>query len=423
MVFRIGIDNCNDSNLFLRALSGKFETELGKCAWNYAPFKARKGTCIFLGFMDINLHKAFSVYIHYKVKGCIESLEIKSMEDKEVEGEFQKLISDIVSETMKSYKTGKKKVFRFNVESFVSFSKYSSEMFDINFVSDNISSISCCIECYGKNDGMYMLQIKRARFLDMLSILTNLPFYECELKENHEDTGEEIYYLEDNFIEGYPCNDKYVLLPTYGKVILEKIMKYSKEIDDEDIEKLLNAAKHFHAGRKFDAQINDLINLKVIDTGDMIFEERNITSVTGVCDCIFEMAVVSYISALEVLAGIMYPDEGKKCEYCGQTRYSISARVKKLLFRYLDKGLAKIIHSFYSSRSKFLHVGRSLKSIYTGMTIPQLDKNSQSGMEMHQDISIILLREYVGYCARCIIREKILNDDSVIIYKVDSDKS
>ena len=39
---------------------------------------------------------------------------------------------------------------------------------------------------------------------------------------------------------------------------------------------------------------------------------------------------------------------------------------------------------------------------------------------MHQDVPLIMLREYVGYCARCVIREKFLEDKSVMIYQKES---
>ena len=374
MKFKVAINNCDDSNLFLRALSGKFETKLGKCAWNYTPFKARKETRIFLGFMDINLHTVFQVYIHYKHRGCVDILEIKNKDGDEVEDKFQQIIKDVVEDTLKSYKEGEIKLYRFNIESFRALSNYNSEKFTIIPISDTIASISCCVECYGENDGIYMLIIKKQRFLDLLSVLTNLPFYNSQLKGIMEKKREELYYSDDNYIDDYPCDEQYVLLPRFGKYILEKVMTYNKEIDDENIIKLVNAAKHFHAGRKFDAQINDLLKLELINSSEIAVKKRDLINATGVCDCIFEMTVVSYISALEVLASILYPNEGEECDYCGQVKYSISARVKKLLFRYFDENLAKIIHGFYSSRSKFLHLGKPLKNVYTGMTIPQLDK-------------------------------------------------
>lgn len=167
---------------------------------------------------------------------------------------------------------------------------------------------------------------------------------------------------------------------------------------------------HFHAGRKFDAQINDThIPQEVEITKSRVEIEliprENLINARQVNANIQEMATVSYISALEVLSTIVYDSTVERCSNCNQNVYSISSRVKDLLHKYLPKHTAKQVHKYYSSRSKFLHEGKLLTHTYIGNTIPQLDCNSESGCVVPCEIPLKNLREYVSFCIRGAVKE------------------
>ena len=412
MIIDLQLETNEESNNFLRALWNNFREQLGKCAWICMPYKYSNDNKIFLGLMSCNLTEPLSVYVWYKKRGVIDKLEFVANNDEELPEDTQKRINEVVNSTKKSYNDYKRQWIRCDVKSLAEFSAYSSDFFKIRPVDKRISSINIQVECYGEKDGEYIWRIKRKRLLNILSVLTNLPFYSCELNENNiTDVAEEVFY--EDYIDGYSCKDGVILLVPYAKDIINQILKYNKTIEDESIIKLLSAASHFHAGRKFDAQIFDW-DIDVIEIKDekglhIIPQKSEFAIGLDVCDNLYEMAVISYISALEVISTIVYPESADRCSQCGQLLYSISRKVKDLLIKYLGEDNGKQVHKYYSSRSKFLHTGHMLSHIYVGVSIPQLEVNSEVGVELIQEVPLLNLREYVGYCIRCVIKDFFIN--------------
>lgn len=408
MVINLVLDSNIKSNLFLRALWSNFREICGNCSWIYMPYRENENNRIFLGLMSANLEETMSVYVWYKVKGVIDKLEFLTSDGDELEEETQKMVENVINRTKEIYLTPFEKNFRCCIKSITAISLYKTDLYEICPIDNNVSSIILNIKCFGEKDGKYIFQIKLKRFLDVLSVLTNLPFYTCELYEHNNTELEEMYYGNDDFIDGYPCENGLIKLPLYGKKILNAMMLYDKDIENENVFKLLNTARLFHAGRKFEEQLScDAITIgeKTEDALYIGLQKNEFVTAFEVCDNLYEMAIISYISALEVISTIVYPEGAQRCSQCGQLIYSISHKVKDLLMKYLGEFLGKEVHKFYTSRSKFLHAGQSLSHTYIGTSIPQLAVNSKCGAEVVYEVPLLNLREYVGYCIRCVIKE------------------
>lgn len=412
MLIHIPFENNKESNLFLRALCSEFRERCGKCAWQYMPYRVPQENLVCLGIMSINRESNVTVSVRYKKRGVIEKLEFTDGDGKELSIEMQKLINNVIDQVKEKYKQPNNSFVQFSVKSLAEFSGYSTENFSIHPIGNCSSSIIFRVEGYDNKDRQYIGEIKRKRICDIMSVLTNLPLYSGSVGNNPDQHMEEVFWEEDDYIDGYPIKNGYVLLPTYAISFIDMILCNDKEVVDDKLYKLLNAAGHFHAGRKFDSQITDRVLFTSMRREEdtiylgVVDNENNIED--DVLNNIYEMAIVSYISTLEVLATIVEESEPVKCECCGQLVYSISNKVKTLLIKYFGEFQGKEIHKYYASRSKFLHTGRRLSRTYVGVSIPQLDSNSISGAELIEEISLLNLREYVGYCFRGVIKEYFL---------------
>ena len=410
MIVDIKLKENNESNMFLRALWANLDKKYGKCAWYFKPYKDSKKNIIYLGQMDIGLKGFYDVYIHYKKRGVIDKIEFHSHHKKDLNN-VDKELNEIIKETIKNFKKTSNRYLKIIISSFNSISSYYSDFFVIKPCCEyGLSSITLKIESYGDKDAKFVFDSQIRKILDLLSVLTNQPFFFSKKHSNIDEYNDyEIFNNDDEFIDGYPIKDEKLIIPKYGKNIINQVLS-NYNVENVNIKKLLNAAMHFHAGRKFEAQINDVYTPREVKaTEDYVHIElvaREIFINTRmVIPNIQEMATVSYISALEVLSTIVYDGTAERCSKCNQYMYSISSKVKDLLYKYLPEHVAKQIHKYYNSRSKFLHEGKLLTHTYTGTTIPQLDCDHESGCVVPDEILLINLREYVSFCIRGVIKE------------------
>lgn len=414
MIVDIKLKENNESNMFLRALWANLDKKYGKCAWHFKPYKDGKSNIIYLGEMDIDSGGFYDVYIHYKTRGVVDKIEFNSHHKKE---EFLKNVdqelNEIIKETIENFKNTSNTYLKTIISSFNSISRYYSDFFAIKPCCEyGLSSITLKIESYGREDAKFVFDSQIKKILDLLSVLTNQPFF-FSFSEKHSNIDKynngEIFNNDDEFIDGYPIEDEKLIIPKYGKNIINQVLS-NYNVENVKMKKLLNAAMHFHAGRKFDAQINDVYTLHEIERSEdhvqfKAIPRENFINTNMLIPNIQEMATVSYISALEVLSTIVYDSTAERCSKCGQYIYSISSKVKGLLDKYLPEHIAKQIHKYYNSRSKFLHEGKLLTHTYTGTTIPQLDCNHESDCVVPHEILLINLREYVSFCIRGVIKE------------------
>lgn len=414
MVFDLDLKNERESNSFLRALWSNFSEKYGKCAWQYMPNKNGKKKTIFLGFMDIGIQYTFLVYVCYERKSAIKKIGfVSEINDKKNLMEITNQFKNIIEETKKLVNHPKTTNLRVAILSYSPIASYHSNYFTINPCKNGLSEVSLRIDSYGDNDAKLVFQVKVERLLNILSALTNLPFNISDMHKNVTTYKYEEEFGESDFIDGHSIKNEHIVIPEYGKKLIDNIIKLDIDIDDDLTKKLLNAVMHFHAGRKFDAQINDVCffnstkktEVKNNYIMNFLCRDKRLLNAREVSTNILEIATVSYISALEVLSTIVCNSKAERCEKCGQLTYGISSRVKNMLYKYFDEPVAKQIHGYYNSRSKFLHEGKLLTYPYIGVSIPQLDCNSISGCKVNSEIPLINLREFTSYCIRKVIKE------------------
>lgn len=407
MRIRLDMDSKKKSNMFLRSLWSNFYTKTGNCAWNYFPYKIGKENKIILGHMSTGIG-LYSVVVYYKDKGVIKELEFLNSDDTEICENEQTQIKEIIEISKKTYESLNESFFACTVQSFFSLSNNDSEYYSIQSVDDGRANISMQVLNYGIKDGQYIFQKKIRRFLDVLSILTNVPFYFADRIIKEKEIREIKYYEDDEYIDGYPVADENLLLPRYAKIILDKVVKFEEDDNDDQLLKLLRACKHFHSGRKYDALLLDLV-IPAESSEKRKALRTKLMNARDVCDNSYEMAVVSYFSSLEVLSTIVYEESKERCKTCNQLNFRISARVKDLLIKYLGEDMGKYLHKYYASRSQFLHTGNSLTSPYIGTTIPQLVVDNAVNVELIFEVPLLNLREYVSYCIRRVIKDYFLS--------------
>jgi hypothetical protein len=191
-----------------------------------------------------------------------------------------------------------------------------------------------------------------------------------------------------------------------GKELIDRLVNASELSDSE--EKFVRACHHYHVARQQDALVNDrLIDLGSEQTAANEYTLSVDTDPRIVAAAQFgsrsqELAIVLYMSAIEVVS-LIEAEAPKSCPNCGQGMHRVSARVVDLVHR-LMPGVEHEFKYLYGKRSKYLHEGLILTDdSYTGITIPTLDPNSESGVSQ-RTVPVINMREWVGYMLRQILK-------------------
>lgn len=180
--------------------------------------------------------------------------------------------------------------------------------------------------------------------MSFLSLETNAPYMWQEHTEKHGRMLEtEIFHTDNNFIDGVPIVDNYIVLSKEGKLFLDKILN-PDERDDENLDLFLKACHHFYTAKRYDSMVPDYYSsdLLVVDVkkkypNDSLDRELSISLSRGESNT--EIATTLYLSALEVLTLINYKDEN--CSSCGQPKFQISKRVRSLVSHYLNDQVAQ----------------------------------------------------------------------------------
>ncbi|WP_219623432.1 hypothetical protein, partial [Vibrio parahaemolyticus] len=107
----------------------------------------------------------------------------------------------------------------------------------------------------------------------------------------------------------------------------------------------------------------------------------------------------------------LFPYDNASCAECSQKVFSIRRRVLELVRRYHPDHLVKFFDKYYQDRSKYLHAGSfSSSSNYYGVTIPQLDPNSESGCHMQTSVFPMNLRDFTSFIFRQVSQDRELTN-------------
>ncbi|GMG75483.1 hypothetical protein ShirakiTB12_39510 [Priestia megaterium] len=413
MEIHIGTKNIKDSNDFLRCLWAEVSKEFGKCAWIYAPHKQLNKNGIFFGFMDIGVESELSVSITYEKKGTIKNLYF------ELEGELQTIPKsmELHHRIKKVVKIAKSKVGNYNTFQYAPvifthrpLASYKGNYFQTKIVKENLTKVEFQIQGYDSNQASGKATKKLKQIMDFLCVETNAPFWEDKyINEPQKTLDKEIFQVDEDFIEGTPAINNYIVLSKEGKRILDKIICPDKQ-ESADLQLFLKACNHFHTARKYDSGLfNSIEEDQLVVKGNADFQDldRELAISRRRGDSYTEIATTLYLSALEVITLTNLKEE--KCNCCGQSKFQISKRVKNLVSKYMNDSVAKKLIDYYDKRSKYLHAGIQLiNDEPTISSIPLLDMEDKTGCKVPIQVSLLNLREYVSYCLRKFYKENLL---------------
>lgn len=131
---------------------------------------------------------------------------------------------------------------------------------------------------------------------------------------------------------------------------------------------------------------------------------------------IITMAAMSYLSALETAS----TPEGKTetCKTCGNVIYKISARVEKMVSKYINPETGREFKELYNLRSKFLHAGKLSCENYYITARPFIDPATGSGLTDYgfitcrvngklMTVGVHNIQELTTYVLRCWYQDKL----------------
>ncbi|GGW99951.1 HEPN domain-containing protein [Salegentibacter mishustinae] len=370
-----------ETNEFLRCLWYRLRSNFDKLAWNFNPVKIGEAQTIFLGFIDLGAisHKSTptSISCTYSKKGCIAELIWENNALKN-QTEFEKKFDKSVDEALSFNEYKKDIVLKYSLDEKISFKKFEGENFTIEK-----NELRFKIKAYDKTDyatfGMSNCDIIISYLsMDTLEFITFKNSGIAQLRESNEeeftlvniDSGEETSSINSN--------DKIRELEVSKEfgVLIDEFL--NKNIDyDNPNSNLDKSIKAFRQG--------------------LFFEEISYTDFDLDFSAL-EYASIKYMTALEIIS--IEDIEPERCNNCGQQKFSIAKRVKKLVSDATgNQEAVKLINKYYSIRSRFVHNGDLLSSRnYNGSSLPLLSVNGSDGVIQQTPLINQFLKVLVKDC-------------------------
>ncbi|MEP0873184.1 hypothetical protein NDA01_25820 [Trichocoleus desertorum AS-A10] len=414
--------NLLESNNFLRALWAELRNRFCKCAWSYQPIKEGNLKTIFLGWVDINQEQAIDISLTYSQKTIVNGIHFGEWCSQPIDeaSELGQQLKDAVNKAYQRRNNPDTHMLQVPVSSiYSSLAPYSGQWFEISPDQNPISLLSIKIRAFDNIDAEVEFLRISSCLLDVLSVETNSLFWLSGQGDRQDITsGMEsekstcpkvnTYVSDEKWLDDIPKCNGYLLISSQAVQFLDRILS-KNELSSEE-KNFIRSCHHFHVAREQDALIYD----RLVSSGEQNHEDGtttlflqehprfNLASILS--RRAEEIATVLYMSAIEV-ASTIDSNSPERCATCNQEQYKISARVVDYVKKYLaleeDHPLLKVFKSHYEKRSKYLHAGAVLRDhSYTGITIPQLDPSSDSGVSQKTSVLVTNLRDWIGYMLR-----------------------
>ena len=375
ITFGVGLKSNKETNEFLRCLWSRMAVMFGKVAWLYLP--ARINNTIIVGQADIGKNGALDVWIHYKQRGCLSSIEFRPPENMDI-AELNGQLKQCINEAFQYEKFKEKHYAKGYLDKNISFSKRVGKNFAIEG-----NEVVLKVYGYDKKDcfslsKVQLLQACHLLTFDTLRYITLKGTLIEEIREKHNFRTSLVDSETDEVIGVMETNKMYQNLE-----VTDNMAKY---IDDY-LERSYGYEEHF---TNFDKSV------QLFAQG--VRNEELSRIVMGSPEPYAEQAIVNYMSAMEVIT--LNDKEPEKCEHCGQMKYSIVRRVTDLAEK-ISEGLGVIVKCYYGDRSGYVHNGFLLSSnSYLGRSIPvmSISKNSREGMIKQVSAVPNKLKEMVKEC-------------------------
>lgn len=368
------------SNRLLRALWASLRQEFGNLGWCYQPVRDGDNRQIYFGLADISILSPILVGVTYKQRGIISHI---LFEDKFAD-KSDPIISRIES-CVRTAETANESDFFMTSEIIMPSGYLFQDLNELNIFSlltiGNRTSLTLGFSAFDKYDAEHNFNLCARPIVDVLSAFSNLFFGISKPNFSSSSCLDDVqrpeYNLGVDWIDGYPMIDGKIAMPDH---CLKLIRDIARNNINKDKQLILDACHHFHSARSLEQQACD-------------FSRTETSS---------EMAMVLYISCLEVLSSINAPSP-ETCRTCSQPKYRISTRVEEFVAHHLGAYPADMVKNIYNERSKYLHTGRLLSSRSATRTIiPQLDSSANNGVRSPISTLHINLREFTSYCIRAV---------------------
>ncbi|ELA7385320.1 hypothetical protein Q9F31_000355 [Vibrio alginolyticus] len=367
-----------ESNLYLRCLYANLRRVFGKCAWFFNPSKHGESQSIRVGSIDLGKsYPTQTLSIKYAQKGVIKELELSNTfepNDKGFDQELYEIASTVVVTDVEDFV-----VFAILDTIDVPMANYCSDYFSLTCDENGKNLLSVKVSAFDDPDAAVLAGKFINRICDFLSVSLNTYVRAANLticKNLPYVTNDELFSGSLDWIDDHPCVSEKLTLAKYQVLIIDDILQERIKLT------FLNACSHF----------NNAANLlKSYSTQDVN---------------LIDTAAVLYVSALEVCSSI-FPYDNTTCSECSQKVFSIRRRVLELVKIYYPEHLVKFIDKYYQERSKYLHAGSfSSSGNYYGLSIPQLDPNSESGCHMQVSVLPLNLRDFTSFIFRKISQDR-----------------
>lgn len=358
--FGIGLKDYKASNDFLRCLWSRMTLAFGEIAWQYMPMRSKN--TIFLGTVCVGQDLSLHVSLHYKMKGCLSSIDFVPSGFRD-EMPLRAILKRCIDEALCYKQYVEPHFVSCNLDKNVTFKKKCRK----NFIVDG-NKITLRIESFGGHDtkSMFKAQVQQVCNLltfDTLKYISITGTLMEEIRSNHNIQSR-------------------IVLESEGKV--EKEDYYDKNRMFRDLDLSDEMADYINDYMERPYLYEDHFTTFDVSTqmfAEGIKNEELSNVVIGLPSPYAELAITNYMSALEIIT--IKDMEPTKCNCCGQMTYSIARRVRNLAAKTFTDG-DSFVNTFYGNRSKYVHTGALLSSNnYTCCSIPLMSKHSQSGT-IHQ---------------------------------------
>lgn len=353
--YGVGLTNNKETNDFLRCLWSRLAAIFGKLAWFYSPLKIEN--TIWVGQASVAENILLNIKLNYGRRGCLSSIDFAP------EGIFDHntlwhQLKKCVNEALHPEIYIRQATYKGKLDKNLSFQKKVKE----NFI---IEGDTLTIKVFGFDEEdcftMFKAQFQHVCNLlsfDTLKYITLSGTLTEEIREKHNLIIKLIDEKNEMVVDEFENNEIYKNLivsddiANYINTYLERPYRYEEHFSNFD-----KCVQFFAQG---------------------IRNEELSRIVVGLPEPYAEQAIISYMSALEVIT--LNDEIPKQCECCGQMRYSIARRVTDLANEAI-KEQGVFIKEYYGNRSKYVHTGTLLSSnSYMKRSIPMMSKYSKSGM-------------------------------------------
>lgn len=371
--FSISSKNVHESNLFLR----KLWSELNKYksnGWNCYSYRHNN-------VIEIGSSNYGDISFDYKVKGCINNIYFKNVEEGDIEY-IKRAVNDArrINETITYYCE-----IDFPLKSRCT----TEEGLNTRFYSEGERTcIRLEMEAYSENDFKYLIGKKVEILRAIISVYFrkkytlkdfNVKYVLDKPDELPADNTVYDYDLEWIDFDEIPMTDENeYIIPKDMVYFVDLIIK--SNFYTSQIQMMINAVQAFF----------------LASTLKSVSEER--CEATKGC---INVANAIAVSALEPLANLeSIPDY--KCEYCGSTQFHVLKKMRALIKRYHSEWYTKyVMDTYYTKRSKFFHEGSNdSDEYYIGICWPQIDETCGNKMESPRSLIDYNLFDIVNHIIR-----------------------